>query len=72
MNTTVSVSLKPVDRVEILTLIDNYVDLLLPPSEAVSRFGGRLPSPSCKRREDTERHPFGRTWSLPAHHRLFR
>lgn len=31
------VSLKPVDRVEILTLIDNYIDLLLPPSEVVSR-----------------------------------
>jgi len=37
MNTNVSVSLKPVDRVEILTLIDNYIDLLLPPSEIVTR-----------------------------------
>ncbi len=37
MNTDLSVSLKPVDRVEILTLIDNYIDLLLPPSEIVAR-----------------------------------
>ncbi len=31
------VSIKPAERVEITTLIDNYVDLLLPPSEIVTR-----------------------------------
>jgi 7,8-dihydropterin-6-yl-methyl-4-(beta-D-ribofuranosyl)aminobenzene 5'-phosphate synthase len=30
-------SLKPVDRVEIVTLMDNYVDVLLPSSERVTR-----------------------------------
>jgi len=37
MNTDLPVSLKAVDRVEILTLIDNYIDLLLPPSEIIAR-----------------------------------
>jgi len=37
MNTNLPISLKAVDRVEILTLIDNYVDLLLPPSEIITR-----------------------------------
>jgi len=37
MNTDLSVSLKPVDRVEILTLIDNYIDLLLPPTDIITR-----------------------------------
>ncbi|GAG78744.1 unnamed protein product, partial [marine sediment metagenome] len=32
-----SVSLKAVDRVEILTLIDNYVDLLLPSTDIMQR-----------------------------------
>jgi len=31
------VPIKPAERVEITTLIDNYVDLLLPPSEIVTR-----------------------------------
>ena len=37
MNTDLSASLKPVEHVEILTIIDNYIDLLLPPSEIVTR-----------------------------------
>ena len=37
MNANLPVSLKAVDRVEILTLIDNYIDLLLPPSEIITR-----------------------------------
>ena len=37
MNANLPVSLNAVDRVEILTLIDNYIDLLLPPSEIISR-----------------------------------
>ena len=37
MNTNLSVSLKAADRVEILTLIDNYIDLLLPPTDIVTR-----------------------------------
>jgi len=37
MNTDLSVSLKPVDRVEVLTLIDNYIDLLLPPTDIIAR-----------------------------------
>jgi hypothetical protein len=32
-----SISLKPVDRLNIITLMDNYVDVLLPNSEKVSR-----------------------------------
>jgi 7,8-dihydropterin-6-yl-methyl-4-(beta-D-ribofuranosyl)aminobenzene 5'-phosphate synthase len=45
-----SISLKPVDRVEIVTLMDNYVDVLLPNSEKVKRpplaKGGALPTDS--------------------------
>lgn len=37
MRTDLSASLKPVDRVEILTLMDNYIDLLLPPSDIMAR-----------------------------------
>ncbi|MBU0988069.1 MAG: MBL fold metallo-hydrolase [Proteobacteria bacterium] len=37
MSKKLPVALKPVDRVEILTLIDNYIDLLLPPSDIVTR-----------------------------------
>ncbi len=37
MNENLSFSLMEVDRVEILTLIDNYIDLLLPSSEIVTR-----------------------------------
>ena len=37
MNANLPVSLKTVDRVEILTIIDNYIDLLLPPSEIITR-----------------------------------
>ncbi len=37
MSAPLSASLKEVDRVEILTLIDNYADLLLPEKEAVTR-----------------------------------
>jgi 7,8-dihydropterin-6-yl-methyl-4-(beta-D-ribofuranosyl)aminobenzene 5'-phosphate synthase len=37
MNSDLSVSLKPVDRVEILTLIDNFIDLLLPPTDIMTR-----------------------------------
>ena len=37
MNANLPVSLNAVDRVEILTLIDNYIDLLLPPSEIITR-----------------------------------
>ena len=32
-----TISLKPVDRVEITTLVDNYVDVLLPSSDVVTR-----------------------------------
>ena len=32
-----TISLKPVDRVEITTLVDNYVDVLLPGSDVVTR-----------------------------------
>ena len=37
MNANLPVALKAVDRVEILTLMDNYIDLLLPPSEIITR-----------------------------------
>lgn len=37
MSENVPVALKTVDRVEVLTLVDNYIDLLLPPSEIMSR-----------------------------------
>lgn len=37
MNENLSASLKVVDRVEILTLIDNYVDILLPSTEIMTR-----------------------------------
>jgi 7,8-dihydropterin-6-yl-methyl-4-(beta-D-ribofuranosyl)aminobenzene 5'-phosphate synthase len=37
MSENLPVALKPVDHVEILTLIDNYVDLLLPPSAIITR-----------------------------------
>ena len=37
MNENKSVSLMEVDRVEILTLIDNYVDILLPATDIVTR-----------------------------------
>ncbi|MDH4203907.1 MAG: MBL fold metallo-hydrolase [Desulfobacteraceae bacterium] len=37
MNKNVSVSLKTVDRVEITTLIDNYVDVLLPSTDVITR-----------------------------------
>lgn len=37
MNENKSVALMEVDRVEILTLIDNYIDLLLPSTEIVTR-----------------------------------
>ena len=37
MNTDLSASLKAADRVEILTLIDNYIDLLLPATDIVTR-----------------------------------
>jgi 7,8-dihydropterin-6-yl-methyl-4-(beta-D-ribofuranosyl)aminobenzene 5'-phosphate synthase len=37
MSENVSVSLKPVDRVEITTLIDNYVDVLLPSTDVIKR-----------------------------------
>lgn len=37
MNEHASVSLKTVDRVEIITLMDNYVDLLLPSTDTIIR-----------------------------------
>ncbi|MBC8431681.1 MAG: MBL fold metallo-hydrolase [Desulfobacterales bacterium] len=37
MNADLSASLKAADRVEILTLIDNYIDLLLPATDIVTR-----------------------------------
>jgi len=37
MQSNLPVSLKAADRVEILTLIDNYIDLLLPPTDIVTR-----------------------------------
>ena len=37
MNADLSASLKATDRVEILTLIDNYIDLLLPATDIVTR-----------------------------------
>ena len=37
MNTDLSASLKVADRVEILTLIDNYIDILLPATDIVTR-----------------------------------
>jgi len=37
MNENASVSLKTVDRIEITTLIDNYVDVLLPSTDVVKR-----------------------------------
>lgn len=37
MQNNLPVSLKAADRVEILTLIDNYIDLLLPPTDIVTR-----------------------------------
>ncbi len=37
MQNNLSVSLKQADRVEILTLIDNYIDLLLPATDIVTR-----------------------------------
>jgi 7,8-dihydropterin-6-yl-methyl-4-(beta-D-ribofuranosyl)aminobenzene 5'-phosphate synthase len=37
MSENLPIALKPVDHVEILTLIDNYVDLLLPPSAIITR-----------------------------------
>ncbi len=37
MNENKSVSLMEVDRVEILTLIDNYIDILLPATDIVTR-----------------------------------
>ena len=37
MNQNSSVSLKTVDRVEVTTLMDNYVDLLLPSTGVVLR-----------------------------------
>lgn len=37
MQSKLPVSLKAADRVEILTLIDNYIDLLLPPTDIVTR-----------------------------------
>jgi 7,8-dihydropterin-6-yl-methyl-4-(beta-D-ribofuranosyl)aminobenzene 5'-phosphate synthase len=38
-----TIRLEPVDRVEVTTLIDNAVDLLLPPSEGVRRSAGKRP-----------------------------
>ncbi len=37
MNENASVSLKTVDRIEVTTLMDNYVDLLLPSTDTIIR-----------------------------------
>jgi len=53
-----SVPLKEVDRVEILTVIDNYVDVLLTNTEVITR------PPLAKNRDDPRGHPPCRTWTF--------